>query len=186
METEEAWYADEYMDEEVNATNPKEGEEGEMEWEENAAEEDRVDLEWEEEDESAYHESEKSLLEAGETMEDDDLLGEEFDELKNSAVEIVEKDERKRSPLPPNLGLGLSKQKGKKKKKAKKIPTPKAQSGQASVHGAASKKIFNLQGRFSPKTQNAVANNTKPNLKIKSAKSTIDTGGPSNPPGSIP
>ncbi|KAG7543067.1 Reverse transcriptase domain [Arabidopsis thaliana x Arabidopsis arenosa] len=175
METEEAWYEDEYMDEDGNDTNQNEVEEGEMEWAENAEEEDRVDLEWEEEDETAYHESAKSLLEAGENMEDDDLLGEEFDEMKNTAVEIDGKDEEKRNPLPPNLGLGLSKQKGKKKDKAKKIPTPKAQSGQASVHGAASKKIFNLQGRFSPKTQNVVANNAKPNQKNKTAKPTIDT-----------
>lgn len=186
---------------EVDETHHGEAEEGDMDWEENNTEDDRLDLDWVEEEDGDYCEDENSLLEAGENLENDDLLGQEFDDLeRNKAQKVDEKKKKRHSPVS-DVGLGLSKQKGKKKDKSKKALLPKAQSGQSTAQGAASKKLFNLHGRFSPKTHNNIPIGPKTSqrqprrsangiggdvlptsLKTKESKSLTDMGGPSKPP----
>lgn len=206
IENEEAWEDEEYMEEDgIDDESHQEAlEKGDMDWEEYLDEEERVDLEWEAEDDAAYQEIEKSLLEAGETLENDDLLGEEFDDFENRDTWNVEKQKERDATLN-QMGLGHSKQKGKKKEKQKKASAiiPQAQTSQANSQGAASRKLFNLQGKFSPKTQGPLPHVTRTNVrqprasgrgpstevfpssvKNKTSSSIIDTGGPSNPPGS--
>lgn len=202
IETEENWEEEEYMNEDPEGTHQEEVEEGDLDWEENNGEEDRVDLEWDDEEDSEYLANEKSLLEAGENLDNDDLLGEAFEDLKEKNFSVNDESLLNQVSSPSKLGLGQSKHKGKKKEKNKKALTPKAQIGQANVQGAASKKLFNIHGRFSPKNQGTNPNGgSKPitrqsrssasgpgnevfpsSLKSKVTKSTIDTGGPSNPP----
>lgn len=133
-----------------------------------------MDLKWTEEDELAYRDAANSMSVADDFMDDDDLLEDDLNELKEPNPLSV--NGQPRSNLPVHISLGRPKVKGRKKdpKKDPKKKDIKSKSnlGPSDLKAAASKKLLLLHRRFSPKGPGAPPMPTKPSR----------TKHPSNPP----